>query len=174
MLIVAVIVLAAALVAAFVFLRPGRPESRAARSKGKAGPRKPKVTAAGVGSARGAATAARAAAEGPFPRNGTIGASAGGSGSADLRYAGVELRVGSPACKAARGLAGKVFLMHEAPVLPLGRCDAARCRCSFEKRSDRREENRRWEDHGVQATITSAVERRAGRDRRGSGGPESR
>jgi hypothetical protein len=144
---VVVIVLAAALGAAFAFFRLGRPGSGALRSKQTPAPGKSRVDLR--------------AAEG----NAAAGIGDGSAGT-DPRFAGVELQVGSPACKAARALAGNVFLMHEAPALPLASCDAARCRCSFEKRPDRREDSRRWEDHGVQATITSAVERRRGRDRR--------
>jgi hypothetical protein len=144
MLVAVIIALAAALIAAFVYFRPRALEGRGAPSKG------------------------------PSKGSSKNGSSKPKSASADGRFAGVALRPGSPACREARRLAGKIILMHEAPVLPLARCDAARCRCSFEKRSDRREENRRWEDHGVQATITSAVERRRGRDRRGRGRNQSR
>ncbi|HEU4619984.1 MAG TPA: hypothetical protein VFV10_18245 [Gammaproteobacteria bacterium] len=84
-------------------------------------------------------------------------------------FASVELRAGSPACRAARSMAGKIYLISEAPVLPLARCDVARCRCAFEKRTDRRAESRRWEDVGVQPTIVSAVNRRGGSDRRRPG-----
>lgn len=147
MLVVVVIVLAAALVAAFAILGLRRSGSGAFGSKQTPEPGRSRADLrAGQGNA-----AARTRSE---------------SADADARFAGVELRVGSPACKAARRLAGDVFLMREAPALPLASCDVARCRCSFEKRPDRREDNRRWEDHGVQATITSAIERRGGRDRR--------
>lgn len=85
---------------------------------------------------------------------------------AEGRFAGVEIRSGGTPCSAARALAGRVFLAADAPDLPLPDCTAERCRCAFEKRADRRDDARRWSDHGVEATITTAIERRTGAGRR--------
>jgi hypothetical protein len=82
------------------------------------------------------------------------------------RFAGVEVRIGATACEAARAMVGRRFLVGEAPKLPLAGCTEARCRCSFEKLSDRRSETRRWSDEGVSATVFSATERRHVADRR--------
>jgi hypothetical protein len=84
------------------------------------------------------------------------------------RFAGVEIRVGSASCDAARALAGQRFLANQAPELPLADCKETRCRCSFAKLSDRREESRRWADDGVSAPVFNAAERRNRLDRRQS------
>jgi len=82
------------------------------------------------------------------------------------RFAGVEIRLGTTACSAARALADNHFLVNEAPALPLAACTEARCRCSFQRLSDRRTDSRRWADEGIAASIFSAKERRAVPDRR--------
>jgi type II secretory pathway pseudopilin PulG len=82
------------------------------------------------------------------------------------RFAGVQIRLGSAACAAARSLADQHFLADKAPTLPLPACTEARCRCSFQRLSDRRTDTRRWADEGVAPTIFSAEERRESSDRR--------
>jgi hypothetical protein len=83
-------------------------------------------------------------------------------------FAGVRIRVGSGACEAAQAIVNEHFLVKQAPELPLRECTAPRCRCSFEKLSDRRAESRRWADEGIGAVVFSASERRAVPDRRDS------
>ena len=91
-------------------------------------------------------------------------------GGADTgAFAGVEIHVSANACRPARALTGGIFLAAEAPALPLDGCTQARCRCSFQKLVDRRQESRRWSDEGLAATLYSAEERRDRDDRRGSG-----
>jgi len=87
---------------------------------------------------------------------------------AGRHFASVEIRAGSGACDAAKTLAGERFLAHQAPPLPLRACTEARCRCSFAKLSDRREDSRRWADDGLGASVFNAAERRERPDRRDS------
>ncbi|HEX7080138.1 MAG TPA: hypothetical protein VF329_03915 [Gammaproteobacteria bacterium] len=94
-------------------------------------------------------------------------ASAGRSSAA--AYSAVEIRAPAGACAAAKALAGKTFLASEAPALPLERCDAARCRCSFEKLPDRRQDSRRWSDEGLSPVVFDGAERRKTEDRRSNG-----
>lgn len=67
------------------------------------------------------------------------------------RYAGVELQP-APAgcCKAAQGLAGRHFLLDEAPLLPLPGCDRLVCNCRYKRLVNRRSEVRRDEDLGLE------------------------
>ena len=83
-------------------------------------------------------------------------------------FAGVEIHVAANACRPARALSGGIFLAAEAPPLPLEGCTQARCSCSFQKLTDRRQDRRRWCDEGLAATVYSASERRKHDDRRGS------
>jgi hypothetical protein len=83
------------------------------------------------------------------------------------RFQSVEIHVGARACADAQGLAGERFLAADAPSLPLAGCTAARCRCTYKKLSDRREEGRRWSDEGLGVMIFNAEERRSRGDRRG-------
>lgn len=52
----------------------------------------------------------------------------------------------SSCCDAARAIDGKRFLAEEAPMLPLSDCDAAKCKCSYRRFSDRRTDSRRTSD----------------------------
>ncbi len=79
---------------------------------------------------------------------------------------------GREACDAAKLLADKPFLVaeHSTPPLPLPNCTAPRCRCKYEHREDRREDDmgRRLEI-GMQQEIyrvSGAEERRGSRGRR--------
>jgi hypothetical protein len=83
-------------------------------------------------------------------------------------FSAVEIRLGGNACRAAQALAGTSLLAAKAPVLPLPDCTESRCRCSFEKLDDRRQDSRRWIDHGLEPRIFSAAERRKARGRRRS------
>lgn len=81
------------------------------------------------------------------------------------RYASVEIELSRDSCDRARALAGKPLLSRDAPSLPLDGC-TAHCRCSFIKRSDRRQDKRRWADEGVAPMVYVADERRNSSDRR--------
>ena len=62
-------------------------------------------------------------------------------------YRGVEIIIGSAACcEAVKAIANERFLSDDVPMLPLRDCDAADCRCSYQRFSDRRTEARRASD----------------------------
>ncbi|MEO8466756.1 MAG: hypothetical protein ABI640_15575 [Gammaproteobacteria bacterium] len=79
------------------------------------------------------------------------------------RFAAVEIRRGSGACREARALDGQRFLANKAPALPLAGCANVRCECSFQKLSDRRTENRRWGGIGAAMFNKAQRRKRAGR-----------
>jgi hypothetical protein len=68
-------------------------------------------------------------------------------------------------CAKVKALAGKRFLVAEAPSLPLEQCNA-KCRCTYKNHSDRRQEPRRSSDVGVSSRFYVGAERRSGMDRR--------
>ena len=80
-------------------------------------------------------------------------------------YDAVEIRMHVSACKRARALAGKRFLVAEAPRLPLEGCNV-RCKCSYKSHPDRRQEPRRSADVGMSSRFYVGPERRSGLDRR--------
>ena len=82
------------------------------------------------------------------------------------RFAGVEIRTHAGACQAAQALVGQRYLTKDAPALPLPKCDAARCTCTFSKLQDRRTEGRRLDFGGLHASQFLATNRRSKRDRR--------
>lgn len=53
-------------------------------------------------------------------------------------YASVSIGSEDAACAAARDLAGKRYLVTEAPPLPLPECDAQQCTCGYFNYRDRR------------------------------------
>lgn len=64
-------------------------------------------------------------------------------------YSGVQINVNSKeCCQAARELEGQRFLGNQVPMLPLKACDAAECRCAYERFDDRRADARRLSDVG--------------------------
>jgi len=63
--------------------------------------------------------------------------------SAGRPYHSVAIRHPSDACAAVRGVAGRKFLAGEAPLFPLGNCEAASCRCRYVHYEDRRDDERR-------------------------------
>jgi hypothetical protein len=84
-----------------------------------------------------------------------------------LPYASVTIRCGKNACSDAKGLRRQKLLAAEAPPLPLPGCSAAACSCRYEKIDDRREENRRASDDGIEPVIFfEGNERRIVGDRR--------
>jgi hypothetical protein len=82
------------------------------------------------------------------------------------RFAGVEIRTHAGACQAAQALVGQRFLTKDAPALPLAKCTAPRCTCTFSKLPDRRTEGRRLDFGGLHASQFLATNRRTKRDRR--------
>jgi hypothetical protein len=82
------------------------------------------------------------------------------------RFAGVEIRRHGAACVAAAALDGKRFLANQSPALPLAGCTKQRCDCTFVKYSDRRTDDRRWENDGMTAAMFNTAQRRKLADRR--------
>lgn len=84
-------------------------------------------------------------------------------------YQSAELVVSaSGCCAAAEALAGKRLLAHEAPMLPLPGCDRSKCRCRYNRLTDRRTEARRAADVGLH--VAAEMYRRAGEcSRHGNG-----
>lgn len=63
-------------------------------------------------------------------------------------------------CKTVSRLAGKRFLMRNAPALPLQGCDMAQCKCRYVKFEDRRQGPRRGSEFGIATTFVRDDERR--------------
>jgi hypothetical protein len=82
------------------------------------------------------------------------------------RFAGVEIRRRSGGCAAAIALDGQRFLANRSPALPLVGCTKKRCDCTFVKYSDRRTDDRRWENDGTTAALFNTAQRRMRADRR--------
>lgn len=60
------------------------------------------------------------------------------------RYRGVQINaVEADCCTAVREINGRRFLSHDVPRVPLGGCDVAKCRCTYELFEDRRTGMRR-------------------------------
>ena len=91
-----------------------------------------------------------------------------GDAGEDETYRAVKLRICPRPCRAAQLMRQQVFLVAEAPQLPLPECNR-RCGCSYLPQRDRRaDKDRRHPDDGyVRVHTAYAVpEQRAGRDRR--------
>jgi len=89
----------------------------------------------------------------------------------DETYRSVKLRICPRPCRAAQLMRKQVFLVAEAPKLPLPECNRS-CGCSYLPQRDRRAaKDRRHPDDGyVRVRTAYAVpEQRAGRDRRRKG-----
>ncbi|MEZ5567518.1 MAG: hypothetical protein R3E54_04110 [Halioglobus sp.] len=87
-------------------------------------------------------------------------------------YRAVSVKPGTPACREAKVLAQRRFLVagDAIPRLPLDGCDCAQCTCTYSKHPDRR---RRHEERRALGGISPSIleqrglsERRRGRDRR--------
>lgn len=63
----------------------------------------------------------------------------------DTRWKAVRVRVGLISCKASERLDGQVFLVSEAPQLPLAGCKKTGCQCRYVHLNDRRDGNERRE-----------------------------
>jgi len=61
----------------------------------------------------------------------------------DCPYRCVSIRRPGRSCQAVRAIAGRRYLPHEAPRLPLEACDEAFCSCGFRRHRDRRSHERR-------------------------------
>jgi hypothetical protein len=81
-------------------------------------------------------------------------------------FSGVEIRIRGGACRSARQLEGRRFLAKNAPALPLPRCTAARCSCTFAKLPDRRTEGRRLDYGSLSASLLRENNRRKQERRR--------
>lgn len=88
--------------------------------------------------------------------------------SAGQSYHSVTIRHPNDACVAVRGVAGRKFLAREAPLFPLGNCEAATCRCRYVHYDDRRDDERRspFAVRHVLLTGSEQRERRVAPDRR--------
>ena len=83
------------------------------------------------------------------------------------RFQSVAIVHGSKCCTAVKSLTGQRYLATHAPPLPLPTCDlASQCRCSFQKRDDRRDDDRRLP--GEKSRWYGGAEKRRSRDRRRS------
>ncbi len=76
------------------------------------------------------------------------------------RFAAVEIRPRSGACRAAHALEGQRYLANKPPALPLAGCTQTRCDCTFVKLSDRRADDRRFAAGGLGAALFNKLERR--------------
>lgn len=73
--------------------------------------------------------------------------STSGNTSSTNKYRAVEIVVNDAnGCQAAKALTGQRFLAESTPMLPLSDCDAASCKCTYKRFSDRRGELRRTAD----------------------------
>ena len=87
-------------------------------------------------------------------------------------YKATSVSCGSGACAKARTIDSKRFLREEVPTLPLGACDAARCKCTYRHHEDRRnsdEDRRSLSGLGAELYTNANGERRTtmkGRGRR--------
>lgn len=54
------------------------------------------------------------------------------------QFHAVSLKYSASACDAAKAMTGRRFLASAAPRLPLPKCDALECRCTFAHHDDRR------------------------------------
>ncbi len=82
-----------------------------------------------------------------------------------ISYQALSVHYRRDACEAVRRLAGKRFLLKEAPSLPLHGCTAEHCRCGYVHHPDRRSgEERR---SGLRSLYGMPIrDRRMGRGRR--------
>lgn len=83
----------------------------------------------------------------------------------------VSIEPGPEACEGALALAGKTYLVGEAPTLPVLGCQSAACRCKYAHHGDRRSgDNDRRAPFGLQSDLHgvngSDEERRSRRGRR--------
>lgn len=82
---------------------------------------------------------------------------AAGKRGGSKRFHGVSIKPGAQACAAAAALLDQRFLPEEAPALPLGTCDQARCQCAYAHYNDRRDEEDRRTGWGTFGGFSLAV-----------------
>ena len=85
------------------------------------------------------------------------------------KYAAVSIAVPLNCCEAVRALKGVKILAHEAPTLPMPDCTMPdKCRCRFQKYSDRREDDqgRRFRYGQERSAWYAGSQRRKSRGRR--------
>jgi hypothetical protein len=73
------------------------------------------------------------------------------------------------ACESAKRIAGRRYLVEQAPMIPLRECDVAECNCRYREFADRRQETRRLVDVGKEPDAYTGPERRVRKDRRKTG-----
>ena len=86
------------------------------------------------------------------------------------RYSSVSVCCTDKACSAARSLVGTRYLVEEAPSLPLPKCNAEHCQCTFVSHRDRRNFLMNRRSNGEQVVPASKGKpqsnRRSGSERR--------
>ena len=100
-----------------------------------------------------------------------------GKKTSDSRYRAVSIVLPPNACDAAKALAGKRFLLAQAPMFPVNGCGAASCSCGYRDHGDRRKGSRRaltidWLNQLDTGYKRRAFSGRRDEDKRSDGGPE--
>jgi hypothetical protein len=75
-------------------------------------------------------------------------------------FGAVSIKIGPQACSAAKYLRGKRFLSHQAPTLPLSKCDINNCRCKYDYYKDRRSEDDRRFPSAIMQGVFSDKDKR--------------
>jgi hypothetical protein len=75
-------------------------------------------------------------------------------------FGAVSIKIGPRACSAAQYLRGKRFLSHQAPALPLSKCDISDCQCKYDYYKDRRSEDDRRFPSAIMQSVFSDKEKR--------------
>jgi hypothetical protein len=84
------------------------------------------------------------------------------------RYHSVSIVCPRKSCAAVEALVGKRFFATDAPSLPVPNCTlSSQCKCSFQKHSDRRDDERRFA--GTVSQWYGGAEKRRPRERRQRG-----
>lgn len=86
--------------------------------------------------------------------------SASATGKREKEFGAVSIKIGPQACTAAQYLRGKRFLSHQAPALPLSKCDISDCQCNYGYYKDRRAEDDRRFPSAIMQSIFSDKEKR--------------
>lgn len=92
----------------------------------------------------------------------------------DLRFRSVGIDTGVNCCKSAEKVAGRRFLIKQAPGIPLQDCDSEQCECKFIHFADRRDNDPERRGEGrFRAEVFAATQeedRRLAKDRRTNNG----
>lgn len=80
-------------------------------------------------------------------------------------FRAVAIKLGDTPCASVLKLADQPFLVASAPLLPLKDCGQSNCGCSYERRDDRRSEDRR---HPFGSLSNNRIGSHFGAERRGA------